>query len=286
MELKHDYVQTNGVALHTVQAGPPDGPPVILLHGFPEFWYGWRRQIPFLARAGYRVWAPDQRGYNLSEKPRGVAAYHWQELVADVVGLIEAGGWPRATIIGHDWGAVVAWRLAFGHPALVERLVILNGPHPSAMGWLLRESAAQRLRSAYVAFFQLPWLPERVLGAAGGRLLAHTLIRSSRPRTFSDAELARYRESWRRPGALAAMLNWYRAVRLPVPGARPATRRVESPTLILWGREDEFLSERLAPASDRYCDDSRLILVDNATHWLQHEEPGLVNNLVGDFLAA
>ena len=284
IRLEHEYIHTNGVVLHTVQAGPVDGPPVILLHGFPEFWYGWNKQIPFLANAGYRVWAPDQRGYNLSEKPPGVAAYDREQTAADIVGLIDAGGWSRAAIVGHDWGALAAWRVAIDYPERVKKLIILNGPHPSAMRRLLQESWVQRLRSTYAAFFQIPWLPEQLLGAAGGWLLARVMRQSSRPGTFSADELARYRQSWDRPDALKAMLNWYRAARIRSLSNSRQSQRVVPSTLILWGRQDHFLSEQLGPASKRYCDDGRLIFVANATHWLQHEEPALVNSMVADFL--
>ena len=196
-----------------------------------------------------------------------------------------ATGWSQATIVGPDWGALAAWRVAIGYPERVKRLVILNGPHPSAMRRLLSESWTQRLRSAYAAFFQIPWLPEQLLGAADGWLLARVMEQTSRPGPFTAEDLARYRRSWRRPGALQAMLNWYRAARISSRSGGRENRRITPPTLIIWGRQDRFLSDRLAPASRRYCDQGRLVFVDNATHWVQHEEPGLVNSLIGDFLS-
>src|SRR5262249_33835635 len=148
----HRHALVGGLRLHYVEAGA--GPPVLLLHGFPEFWYSWRHQLPALAGAGFRAWAPDLRGYNESEKPAGVRNYRVRLLVEDVAGLIRHTGAGRATVVGHDWGGVIAWRLAMDRPELVERLVILNAPHPGAFLRELR-NPAQWLRSAYVLFFQL-----------------------------------------------------------------------------------------------------------------------------------
>jgi pimeloyl-ACP methyl ester carboxylesterase len=183
--LEHHRVATNGVQLHVVQCGPAAGPLVVLLHGFPEFWYGWRHQIAALAAAGFRVWVPDQRGYNLSDKPRPVRGYVVDELARDVVGLIDAAGHATAAVVGHDWGAAVAWHLAAQHPARVRRVAVLNVPHPQVMGPALLRKPGQLLRSWYVFFFQLPWLPEAVVGLRGWWLARQSLRRTSRPGTFS-----------------------------------------------------------------------------------------------------
>ena len=150
--LEHIEVQTNGISLHVAQAGPEDGPLVIFLHGFPEFWYGWSKQIAFFAEQGYRVWAPDQRGYNLSDKPQGTRAYRVDTLAADVLGLIAAAGRERAFVVAHDWGGGVAWQAASMAPERIERMVVLNCPHPAALLWQLRKSPAQMLRSWYILF--------------------------------------------------------------------------------------------------------------------------------------
>src|SRR5690606_13327933 len=173
--LQHHYVQANGLTFHVVTAGPPDGPPVILLHGFPEFWYGWRNQIPALAAAGFRVIVPDQRGYNLSDKPAGIAAYHHESLASDVVGLMHAFGYERFYLAGHDFGAWVGWWAAIRYPQQVRRLAILNVPHPSVVWSYIRETHSQWGRRSYVAYFQLPWLPEAMLGAGRGRTLAKAM---------------------------------------------------------------------------------------------------------------
>ncbi|HEX8664175.1 MAG TPA: alpha/beta hydrolase [Beijerinckiaceae bacterium] len=272
------------VSLHAVEAGPPDGPLAILLHGFPEFWYGWRRQIGPLAAASLRVVAPDQRGYNLSDKPQGVESYAIGRLAADVVGLADALGRERFFLVGHDWGGMVAWRVAARHPDRVERLAILNAPHPRAFGPYARHHPGQALRSAYVGFFQLPFIPEAALRAGGFALLRQALLRSSRPGAFTPEDLARYEAAWREPGALTAMLNWYRAIRL-----RPARDgdegRIRCPTLVIWGRRDSALESGLAEASAALCDDARIVWHDNATHWVQHEEPEAVSAALAGFLA-
>ena len=270
------------VSLHAVEAGPPDGPLAILLHGFPEFWYGWRRQIGPLAAAGLHVVAPDQRGYNLSDKPQDVAAYAVDRLAADVVGLADALGRERFVLVGHDWGGVVAWWAAARWPERVERLAILNAPHPQVFGAYARKHPGQALRSAYVGFFQLPVLPEAALAAGGFFLLRRALRQSSRPGAFTDEDLGRYRQAWAEPGALSGMLAWYRALRL-----KPASEgeaRIRCPTLVIWGRRDAALESGLAEASAALCDDARVVFHDRATHWVQHEEPEAVSQALAGFL--
>lgn len=276
------FVTTNGVRLHVVEAGPADGPLVVLLHGFPELWYGWRRQIEPLAGAGYRVLVPDQRGYNLSDKPRGVSAYRLDALAGDVVGLIEDAGREKAAIVGHDWGAIVAWWLALTHAERLERLAILNVPHPAVMRRHLRSSRRQLRRSWYIFLFQLPWLPEWFLRRRGFRNAVRAL-RASRPGTFSDADIEVYREAWSQPGALRSMLHWYRAA-LRAPSRRPPSVRVSVETLMLWGCRDVALGREMAAPSIDLCDKGRLILFEQASHWLQHEEAENVTRLLLGFL--
>jgi pimeloyl-ACP methyl ester carboxylesterase len=273
--------RVNGVALHGVEAGPADGPLVILLHGFPEFWWAWRRQIGPLAEAGMRVVAIDQRGYNLSDKPFGLRAYDLDTLAQDVVDLATAYGRPRAHVIGHDWGGLVAWWTASRHPDRVERLGILNAPHPEAAGPYLRRHPTQVARSGYIGFFQLPWIPETVLSSGDFALMRRTLQQTSRKGTFSPSDLDAYDEAWRQPGALTAMLNWYRALRhkpsLPDP-------KITAPTLVLWGMQDRFLEAGLAEDSLSLCEQGRLVRLEQATHWLHLEEPEAVNAALVEFL--
>ena len=279
-QLEHHTAEVGGVTLHYVAAGA--GKPVILLHGFPEFWYGWRHQIGPLAESGLRVIVPDQRGYNESDKPRDVAAYRLDVLADDVAGLMDALGLERAAVVGHDWGGIVAWWLAARQPGRVDRLAILNAPHPFAFRRLIRSSPSQMLKSWYTFVFQIPWLPEAVLRARGGAMLRRMLRGTGRPGAFTEAELDAYAESWSRPGALTAMINWYRA---PLPKAQdPSAGRVAAPTLVIWGARDAALDRSLAEASLSWCERGRLETLDDATHWVQHEEGPRVNRLLLEFL--
>ena len=282
--LRHAMLPINGIRLHVVEAGPDDGAPVILLHGFPEFWYGWRHQIGPLADAGFRVLAPDQRGYAESDKPVPASAYNLDTLGDDVAGLIESTGRPRAAVVGHDWGGIAAWWAAVRHPDRVERLAVLNAPHPLVFRRYLRSSPRQLLKSWYTFYFQLPWLPEAVFRLGNWRRLADALRRTSHPGTFTEADLDRYRAAWSAPGAITAMINWYRGVMRDRP-APPADPRVHVPTLLIWGTKDRFLDQGLAMPSLDQCDRGRLELIEEATHWVQHEEPGRVNRLLLDFLS-
>jgi pimeloyl-ACP methyl ester carboxylesterase len=229
-------LRTNGVELHTVATGPQNGPFVVLLHGFPEFWWGWRRQIGPLATAGLRVVVPDQRGYNLSDKPEGVRAYGIDTLADDVLGLVDAFGRERFAVVGHDWGAVLAWHLVARNPERVERAVVLNGPHPATMRAHTLRNPFQAFRSWYVAFFQLPLLPELALRAANFAMLRSGMAVTARPGAFSKEDFLRYRAAWAQPDALTAMLNWYRA--LPGYAGSTQTGRIRVPVRVIWGDRD------------------------------------------------
>lgn len=282
--LEHRTLPVNGIELHAVLAGPADGEPVLLLHGFPEFWYGWRHQLGPLAQAGYRVIAPDLRGYNLSGKPKGAHQYLPELLQSDVLGLMDQLRIPQAHIVGHDWGGLIAWWLAEAHPGRLLRMIILNAPHPQAFLHTVKRRPTQQLRSGYLGLFQLPWIPEFLLQQQNYWLLAQTLIRTSRAGTFTSAELDHYREAWSQPGALGAMLSWYRAI------PRYAFRASQGvhlsvPTLISWGDRDFGLNKSLATDSFAKCDNGRLERLAHAGHWLQHEERAQVNRQILEFLA-
>ncbi|HET9505691.1 MAG TPA: alpha/beta hydrolase [Hymenobacter sp.] len=279
--LEHHDVLTNGVRLHVVQCGPADGPLVVLLHGFPEYWFSWRAQLPALAAAGYRVWVPDQRGYNLSDKPVGVESYALPTLAADIIGLIDAAGQAQAAVVGHDWGGIVAWYLAAHHPGRVANTTIINVPHPAVVGPNIWQAPDQLLRSWYIAFFQLPGLPERLISRRNWQFGAAMLVRSSRPGTFGPAEVARYKAAWSRPGAITGMLNWYRALlRAPV----SYWPRIGQPLQIIWGEHDAFLNKKFAQLSLAECAQGTLHYFPEATHWVQLEEAGKVNALLVKFL--
>jgi pimeloyl-ACP methyl ester carboxylesterase len=278
-------IDTGEVRLHVVRAGPEKGIPIVLLHGFPEFWFGWREQIGPLAAAGYRVLIPDQRGYNSSDKPRPVRAYCMLNLVADVSALLDHENLQSANLVGHDWGAAVAWHMAMRHPERVVRLAILNVPHPAVMRSQLRSNWRQLLRSWYIFFFQLPWLPEALLRVNHANGLARLLAGSSKRGSFSAHDLDHYREAWLQPGAVPAMLGWYRAA-LRYPGAVFLERRVPHPTLILWGARDDALELAMAEDSLTWCDQGRLEIFPEATHWVQHDQAEAVNRSLLEFLAA
>jgi pimeloyl-ACP methyl ester carboxylesterase len=276
---------TNGITLNVAQAGPAEGQLLILLHGFPEFWYGWRKQIPALAHAGFCVWAPDQRGYNLSDKPTSARDYTLDKLAADIAGLIAASGRRRAVVVGHDWGGAVAWWLAANSPELVERLIILNVPHPLVMRRLLLTNPRQLLRSWYMFVFQLPRLPEWSARRNHWQGVVRAMKASSRPQAFTDNDFERYRQAWSQPGAYSSMLSWYRAIfRYGVP--RPKNRRILPPTLVLWGDQDRFIRPEAADASLALCDTGRLIRYQAATHWLQHEEAADINQQIANFVVS
>lgn len=283
--IRHRDVLLDSLRMHFVTAGPDDGPPVLLLHGFPEFWYGWRHQLPALADAGFLAMAPDQRGYDLSDKPKKVADYDLDILAADILALADMLGMERFHLVGHDWGAAVAWWLASQHPERVRTLSILNVPHPAVMGRHLRRDLRQVLRSWYMFFFQIPWLPELLLGAGDGAGLANLLRRSGRPDTFTEEDIARYRQAWRQPGALRGMLHWYRALMRRANRPMPEGL-LQMPVQVLWGERDAALRAEMAEESLLYCTDARLETFPEATHWVQHDEAEAINKRLVEFMGA
>lgn len=277
------FISLNGIRLHVVQDGPEDGHLVILLHGFPEFWYCWKEQIKPLTAAGFRVLAPDQRGYNLSSKPLDVASYRLEATSRDVLRLMDSLGRKRAAIAGHDWGGGVGWWLAAHYPERVDRLVILNMPHPLVIQRTLLRSPGQVLKSLYAAFFQFPWLPEAILRNNDWDLLAKNMQATSRPGTFSEADFDQYRRAWWQKGAITGMLNWYRA-NLRYRPDFPDGGIISVPTLIIWGAKDTILGREMAQESFRLCKQGRIVMFEEATHWVQHEEAPQVSSLLLDFL--
>ena len=283
MELEHSYIETNGIKLHVVQAGPQSGVPVILLHGFPEFWYGWRNQIPALVEEGCRVIVPDQRGYNLSDKPKGIKNYRISLLVDDILGLINVLEYEKVNLVGHDWGAVVAWMLANKYPERLHRLSIMNVPHPTVMRRFLMRDLEQIRRFWYVFFFQLPWLPEAGMRRDNWRGAERVLRGSGKIHTFTNEDIEKYKEAWSQPGAMTAMINWYRAaVRDQFPTLEDPCIKV--PTLMMWGMKDFALSHRLARPSMDYVKEGNLILFPEATHWVQRDAAEEVNHYLIDFI--
>lgn len=284
-ELEHTTISANGIDLHVVLAGPKDGPPVVLLHGFPEFWRGWLKQIEPLADAGYRVIVPDQRGYNLSDKPKGVKPYRMNVLVADMLGLVDSLGYDKVNLVGHDWGGLVSWITAIWHPERIQKLGILNVPHPAVLhNFLFRGDLEQLRRSWYVFAFQIPWLPEYFLRKNDWRNMVRSLRGSGKIHTFTNDDIAEYKHAWSQPGALTAMINWYRAA---ARGWRNKQDNwmVKVPTLMLWGMNDVALSHRMATPSMDYCINGKLHFFEDATHWVQRDEAIAVNQLLIEFFA-
>jgi pimeloyl-ACP methyl ester carboxylesterase len=283
VELAHRYADLDDVRLHYVEAG--EGPLVLLLHGFPQFWYQWRHQIPALVEAGFRVVAPDMRGYNFSDKPHGVGAYRIELLARDVERLILACGEQTAVVVGHDWGAIVAWTVAMRHPGRVGKLAILNVPHPARfLDGLL--SPGQLLRSSYMFFFQIPRLPEEVIRAGDFALLRSALRRDPvQPGALTAEDIEQYIGALARPGALTATLNYYRAL-LRNPGkTRALLKRIEAPVLVIWGERDRFLSRRLAEPPRLWVPNLlRVERLQDASHWVAEDRPLEVNTLLLRFL--
>jgi pimeloyl-ACP methyl ester carboxylesterase len=275
-ELREGYAEVGDVRLHYVEAG--EGPLIVLLHGFPEFWFGWRLQIAPLVAAGFRVVAPDTRGYNLSSRPAGVAAYTADKLAADIRGLIRERGAESALLVGHDWGGSIAWTMAMNHPEVVDRLAILNAAHPRRLNEGLRHPSQLR-RSWYFFFFQPPGLPERAVRARHWRFF-RDFLGDARP-AYTEDEIDRYVEAWSQPGAATAMINYYRAA---VRKQSPEIRAISAPTLVIWGQRDRYLGPHLAePHHDDVPNLDRVERLPDASHWVHHDESQRVTELLIDF---
>jgi pimeloyl-ACP methyl ester carboxylesterase len=282
MSWSHHEATVNGVRLHYAAAGA--GPLVLLLHGFPEFWYTWQHQLPALAAAGFRAVAPDLRGYNLSDKPRGVRPFRIETLARDVAELIAHLGADRAAVVGHDWGGAIAWEVAMNHPARVGRLAILNAPHPARFFRELR-NPRQLLRSWYVFFFQLPGLPEWWVRRGNYAALEHILRTDPvRPGTFSDEDVRAYREALDQPGALTAAINYYRAAFRWGWGAARRAKPVACPTLVLWGLQDRYLGPRLTEGLEPWAPNLEVVRLADASHWVQNDAAEEVNRRLVAFL--
>lgn len=279
-DVEHIFLRANGINFHVVQM-EQDAPLILFLHGFPECWYSWRHQLPAMAKAGFRAWAPDLRGYNLSSKPLGVDAYQLGVLALDVEELLNAAGVEKAIIAGHDWGGLIAWQFAMDYPERISRLVIMNAPHPArqrAGFFMLR----QWLKSWYIAAFQLPYLPEMIL-TRDPRATAEGLRSSAvRREAFADADLEIYRRAIAQPGAMHAAVNYYRA--LARAGFWLPIKPIDAPTLMIWGEDDIALGKELAYAPERWVRNFRLLLIPHCGHWVQNEAADEVNDVMLEFL--
>ena len=282
----HETLAANGLRFHAVTAG--SGPTVLLLHGFPESWYSWRYQIPALADAGYRAVAVDLRGYGGTDRPRGVKAYRVARLVEDVDGLIAALGGRPVHLVGHDWGGALAWVFAARRGERLASLTVLNAPHPKLFRRHLLHDRKQMRRSWYIAFFQIPWLPEFLIRLDAKRQFGKTFRGwARRKEMFPDEVIAAFREPMLRPGALTAAINYYRAI-----GRDPASLRdardfpkLSVPTLLIWAMEDRALGPELIDGIEaEFRGPFELHRVPDCSHWVQQEQPERVNEILIDFL--
>jgi epoxide hydrolase 4 len=278
---EHREVKLSQVRLHCVVQG--DGPLLILLHGFPVCWYSWAPMIAELATE-YTVVAPDLRGYNLSQRPSGVKAYDSALVAGDIAELIVALGHSTAKVVGHDWGGAIAFRLAADHPDRVEKLSVLNCPHPAVFVKHLMSNFRQIRRSWYIFFFQLPWLPEWFIG----RDIEGFLRLACRPRrAFTDEAMAYYKQALQKPGAVTATINYYRAAARAVFGRGQRWAKISCPFLLIWGVRDSALGVELTEGMERFFEGSiQKEYFPDAGHWVHDQEPERVLELLREFLGS
>lgn len=290
-DLTHAYAEVNGIRLHYAAAG--SGRLMVFLHGFPEFWYCWRRQLSEFGRDHLAV-APDLRGYNLSDKPAEIHDYRIKPIVEDLRQLIAKLGGGRATVVAHDWGGGAAWALAIQHPECVEKLVIINSPHPIPFARTLKSDPAQQAASAYMLLLR-DAKAERVLSEDNFRRLIAILNGwAGGDASLSELDIAAYREAWSQPGALSASLNWYRAAPIYPPSASdpgaaalsldPEKFKVRVPTLVIWGDRDQALLPVLLEGLDELISDLRIVRIPDGSHWVIREKPEQVNQLIRQFI--
>lgn len=277
----HDTISTNGIQLHYVTQGT--GPLILFLHGFPEFWYSWRNQIPEFAK-DHKVVALDLRGYNDSDKPANQSAYVMDEFVQDIKGVIEGLGYDRCVLVGHDWGGMIAWMFSYAYPQMVDRLVVLNIPHPAKFATGLA-TPQQLLKSAYIFFFQLPIVPEVLIQLNDYQALEQAFRGMAvNKAAFSDEDIEAYKNAFAKRGSLTAALNYYRNV-FQQGFFQRSWRVLEMPTLMIWGEDDLPLGKELSYGTERYVRNFQIQYIPNCSHWVQQEKPELVNQFIRDFLA-
>jgi epoxide hydrolase 4 len=284
------YAQINGLRLHYVESGT--GPLIIFLHGFPEFWYEWKDQLPEFGK-DHRAVAPDMRGYNLSEKPPTVDAYQIKNLIEDVRALADHLGYKKFVLVGHDWGGGVAWSFAIAHPEYLEKLVIVNCPHPAILARELASNPAQQKASQYMLLFRSPQA-EQILSANNYASLVEAVLGDGlKSGVFSEADKAAYIAAWSQPGALTGGLNYYRAANLGPPAgsetaaapSESSTQIVKVPTLVIWGEKDTALLTGNLDGMDQLVPNLTVKRIPDGSHWVIHEKPALVNGYIRDFIS-
>lgn len=273
------FIEANGIRFELAECGSGDRL-ALCLHGFPEINYSWRYQMPMLAAKGWRVWAPNLRGYGASDKPQGVNAYRLNTLAKDVAALIDASGAREVMLIAHDWGAIIAWHFAILKLRPLTRLVIMNVPHPLCGQREIRRWH-QLKKSWYIFFFQLPWLPERMMAGQGARGIKGAFYNMAVDKSrFGREVLQTYANAALRPGAITAMVNYYRALLRTADFRQIGDGRVEVPTLMIWGEEDSALDVRCTDGTEAYVPDLELHRLPNVSHWVQQEAPETVNEIL------
>ncbi len=277
---KHDRIHTNGINLHYVTQG--EGNLILFLHGFPEFWYSWRHQIPELAK-DHKAVAIDLRGYNDSDKPATKDAYRMSEFVADVKGVIEGLGYERCTLVGHDWGGAIAWNFAYAYPNMLDKLIILNLPHPAKFSQGLT-TPQQLLKSWYIFLFQIPALPEFLIQLGDYKALETAFLGMAvNKNAFTQADIEQYKNAIAKRGALTATINYYRdAFQSGIVGRNWGVLNV--PTLMIWGEKDTALGKELTYGTEQYVRDFQIRYIPNCSHWVQQEQPELVNQYICEFI--
>jgi pimeloyl-ACP methyl ester carboxylesterase len=287
-EIRSERVQANGLDFNVNVCGEGDRL-ALCLHGFPELGFSWRHQLPLLASLGYRVWAPDLRGYGQTDRPEGLDQYAIERLVEDVSALIDASGARETTLLAHDWGAMIAWQFATQRARNLERLVILNGPPPGDGRDRPGIFTRQFWRMMYVFFFQIPWLPERLLAARDYKMIDEVFRgrTAAQPERFTDDVVRVYKEAAARPGALTAMLNYYRAL-VRGGGLKRLKARgfpvIETPTLLIWGEQDPVLPPDIINDADAWVTNLSIRFIPDAGHWVQQEAPEAVNSILQEWL--
>ena len=282
--ISHESIKTKGLRFDVTIAGTGDKL-ALLLHGFPECSYSWRYQLPLLARAGYRVWAPDLRGYGKSDKPLGIAEYSIDRLEQDVSDLIDASGARSVLLCGHDWGGVIAWHFAMYGLRPIDRLVVMNAPHPACF-YKRARTFRQLRKSWYILLFQIPWLPEFLLSRHDCELVTRAFTKMAVDKSrFSKDVLDVFRKNACQPRALTAMLNYYRAApRSARIHRQRGFRRIEVPTLMIWGERDTALGKELTYDTGQYVTDFTIHYLPDVSHWVQQEAPETVNAILDAWL--
>lgn len=282
-DITHKQVKVNDIFLHVAQQG--NGKKlVVLLHGWPEFWYTWRYQMPELAKE-YTVIAPDLRGFNKSDKPKGIQNYKADVVASDVAELIKQMGFKKAYVVGHDWGGAIAWTFASIYPNMLEKLAIINCPHPKEMLKMIKSNPTQLLKSWYMFMHQLPLIPEFILGNTLPQFFK-LFFRGwmHHPEHFTDKDLQAFVRAYKEPGALTGSINYYRAMMQTKPKMSVFKQKVTVPTLLIWGEDDKALSKELTYNTQAYVDNTLEIkYIKNCSHWAQNDCPKEVTQYLVDF---